>query len=83
MPTIHHLAADAWGNRSRFVTDLAKHFKVVSFNLPGFCGEKDPSISWNLDDFASLSGKIQREKPDYVLDILWWGTSALMEENYK
>ena len=69
---------DAWGNRSRFVTDLAKHFKVVSFNLPGFCGEKDPSISWNLDDFASFVGqKIQREKPDYVLGYSFGGAIAL------
>lgn len=70
--------ADAWENRSRFVTELSKHFEVASFNLPGFCGEKDPQIPWTLDDFASFVGqKIQQGKPDYILGYSFGGAIAL------
>jgi len=59
---------DAWANRSEFVTKLSNHFIVVKFNLPGFCGEKDPPLPWNLDDFVLfLENKIKQEKPDFIL----------------
>jgi len=54
---------DAWSNRSHFVEALSAHFKVVRFNLPGFCGEKEPERPWFLSDFTRyldqrlLSGK--------------------------
>lgn len=70
--------ADAWVNRSRFVTSLSKHFEVISFNLPGFCGEKDPQVPWTLDDFVSFVGqKIQQEKPDYILGYSFGGAIVL------
>lgn len=69
---------DAWANRSRFVTELSKYFEVISFNLPGFCGEKDPQVPWTLDDFTSFVGqKIQQEKPDYILGYSFGGAIAL------
>ena len=70
--------ADAWTNRSSFVVALSKYFEVVTFNLPGFCGERDPETSWNIDDFAKLiQEKISQEKPDYVLGYSFGGAVAL------
>lgn len=69
---------DAWTNRSRFVSELSKHFEVISFALPGFCGEKDPQIPWVLDDFVSfVAQKIQQENPDYILGYSFGGAIAL------
>ena len=69
---------DAWANRSSFVTSLSKHFEVITFNLPGFCGEKDPETSWDIDDFAKLIQKKGRqEKPDYILGYSFGGAVAL------
>lgn len=69
---------NAWANRSLFVTALSKHFEVVTFNLPGFCGEKDPLVPWVLDDFVSFVGqKIQQEKPDYILGYSFGGAIVL------
>lgn len=69
---------DAWANRSRFVSELSKHFEVISFALPGFCGEKDPQVPWVLDDFVSfVAQKIQQENPDYILGYSFGGAIAL------
>ncbi|KKR53067.1 MAG: hypothetical protein UT90_C0015G0004 [Parcubacteria group bacterium GW2011_GWA1_40_21] len=69
---------DAWANRSSFVVALSKHFEVVTFNLPGFCGEKDPETSWNIDDFAKLiQKKVRQENPDYILGYSFGGAVAL------
>ena len=69
---------DAWANRSSFVVALSKQFEVVTFNLPGFCGGRDPETSLNIDDFAELvQKKICREKPDYVLGYSFGGAIAL------
>ena len=65
---------DAWSNRSHFVEALSAHFKVVRFNLPGFCGEKEPERPWFLSDFTRyLDQVIQREKPDIVLGYSFGG----------
>lgn len=70
--------ANAWANRSGFIANLSKHFEVISFNLPGFCGEKDPPFPWTLDDFVSFVGrKIEQEKPDYLLGYSFGGAIAL------
>lgn len=69
---------DVWANRSGFVTELSKYFEVISFNLPGFCGEKDPKVPWTLDDFVSfVAQKIQRENPDYILGYSFGGAITL------
>lgn len=69
---------DAWLSRSGFVVNLSKHFEVISFNLPGFCGEKDPQVPWILDNFVSfVEHKIQQEKPDYILGYSFGGAIAL------
>ena len=69
---------DAWSNRSRFVEALSRHFEVVRFNLPGFCGEKKPAHPWILSDFAQyLDRVIQREKPDIVLGYSFGGAILL------
>src|SRR3989339_2270425 len=65
---------DAWSNRSHFVEALSAHFEVVRFNLPGFCGEKEPERPWFLSDFTRyLDQVIQREKPDIVLGYSFGG----------
>lgn len=69
---------DAWNSRSRFVDELSKHFDVVCFNLPGFCGEEDPEHPWILSDFAQyLDRVIQRERPDIVLGYSFGGAILL------
>ena len=69
---------DAWNNRSRFVEVLSTHFEVVRFNLPGFCGEKEPERPWILSDFAQyLERVIQRERPDIVLGYSFGGAILL------
>src|SRR3989338_2165177 len=69
---------DAWANRSSFVTSLSKYFEVIIFNWPGFCGEKDPETSWDIDDFAKLiQKKVRQEKPDYILGYSFGGAVAL------
>jgi len=69
---------DAWGNRSRFVEVLSTYFDVVRFNLPGFCGEKEPERPWFLSDFTQyLDQVIQKEKPDVVLGYSFGGAIIL------
>ncbi|MDO8590257.1 MAG: alpha/beta hydrolase [bacterium] len=69
---------DAWSNRSRFVEELSTYFEVVRFNLPGFCGEKEPEHPWVLSDFSRyLDRVIQREKPDIVLGYSFGGAILL------
>lgn len=69
---------DAWGNRSKFVESLSKHFNVVTINLPGFCGQADPEYSWGLDDFVRYVDKIiEREEPDYLLGYSFGGAIVL------
>ena len=69
---------DAWSNRSRFVEALSAHFDVVRFNLPGFCGEKEPERPWVLSDFTRyLDQVIQKEKPDITLGYSFGGAVLL------
>lgn len=69
---------DAWSNRLNFVEALSAHFEVVRFNLPGFCGEKDPEHPWVLSDFTRyLDRVIQRERPDVVLGYSFGGAILL------
>src|SRR3989338_1220507 len=69
---------DAWSNRSRFVDTLSTYFEVVRFNLPGFCGEKEPEHPWVLSDFIQyLDRVIQRERPDIVLGYSFGGAILL------
>lgn len=69
---------DAWSDRSRFVEALSAHFEVVCFNLPGFCGEKEPKHFWALSDFTQYVDRvIQREKPDIALGYSFGGAVLL------
>jgi len=69
---------DAWSDRSRFVEALSARFEVVYFNLPGFCGEKEPERPWFLSDFTQyLDRIIQRERPDIVLGYSFGGAVLL------
>lgn len=69
---------DVWSNRSRFVEALSTHFGVVCFNLPGFCGEKEPEYPWVLSDFARyLDRIIKKEKPDILLGYSFGGAILL------
>lgn len=69
---------DAWSNRAHFVEALSTHFEVVRFNLPGFCGEKEPEHPWALSDFTRyLDRVIKREKPDVVLGYSFGGAVLL------
>ena len=69
---------DAWRNRSRFAKTLSAHFEVIRFNLPGFCGEKEPEHPWTLSDFTRyLDRVIQREKPDIALGYSFGGAILL------
>src|SRR3989344_5198333 len=66
---------DAWSTRSRFVKALSAHFEVVRFNLPGFCGGKEPEHPWALSDFTRyLDREIQQEKPDFALGYSFGGS---------
>jgi len=70
--------ADAWNSRSRFVEVLSEKFKVVRFNFPGFCGEKEPERPWFLSDFTRyLNRVIQKEKPDIALGYSFGGAIIL------
>ncbi|KKU81784.1 MAG: hypothetical protein UY07_C0009G0021 [Parcubacteria group bacterium GW2011_GWA1_47_8] len=69
---------NAWANRFAFTSALSQYFEVVPFNLPGFCGEKDPQVPWGLDDFVSfVAEKIKQEKPEYLLGYSFGGAVAL------
>ncbi len=69
---------DAWSNRPHFVEALSARLEVVRFNLPGFCGEKEPERPGFLSDFTRyLDQVIQREKPDIVLGYSFGGAILL------
>lgn len=69
---------DAWSNRLLFIEALSTHFEVVRFNLPGFCGEKEPERPWAISDFTQyLDLVIQKEKPDIVLGYSFGGAILL------
>lgn len=69
---------DAWANRKEFVSLLEKHFLVVKLNLPGFCGQPDPSKPWSLDDYvAFVNTVIAAEKPNIILGYSFGGAIAL------
>lgn len=70
--------ADAWANRSRFVTALSESFRVIRFNLPGFGGEREMDRPWTLDDFVRLlDERIKKERPDIVLGYSFGGAVLL------
>lgn len=69
---------DAWASRSRFVEALSGHFNVVTVNLPGFCGQKDPEYPWTLDDFVQhVDQVIKKEQPNYILGYSFGGAIVL------
>ena len=69
---------DAWSKRSKFVKLLSQHFDVVTTNLPGFCGQLDPTRPWTLDDYVDyINTIIEDEKPDCVLGYSFGGAIVL------
>ena len=69
---------DAWVSRSKFVEVLSRHFNVVTVNLPGFCGQKDPEHPWTLDDFVQYVDQIiKKEQPNYILGYSFGGAIVL------
>ncbi|MFP4624419.1 MAG: alpha/beta fold hydrolase, partial [Gemmatimonadota bacterium] len=69
---------DAWENRSVLVQGLARHFDVIRFNFPGFCGEPDPPRPWRMEDFVELvDGIVRRESPDVALGYSFGGAVLL------
>lgn len=41
-----------WHNKQEFVTRLGDYFEVHTPIFPGFCGESEPRIPYNLNDYA-------------------------------
>lgn len=62
---------DAWHNRQELIKELEKEYIVHKFNLPGFCGKKEPNERfWTLDDYAkNIENYIKKNKlnPNYIL----------------
>ena len=78
---------DAWHNREELVKLLEKNYTVYKLNLPGFCGEKEPDHSWNLNDYAKYINDYiinNNLKIDYVLGYSFGGSVAIRyKTNYK
>jgi pimeloyl-ACP methyl ester carboxylesterase len=47
-----------WGDSSKGLrllqTELAKHYKVLAVDLPGFGASEPPKNAWRLDDYANF-----------------------------
>lgn len=71
---------DAWHNRSELVNELEKNYEVYKLNLPGFCGQSEPSKAWDLDDYVYYvreyidSNKLH---VDYILGYSFGGAIAV------
>ena len=71
---------DAWDNRKEFVKMLSEKFEIYKINFPGFCGEKEPTKAWNLDDYAFfVKNYLEKNnlKVDYILGYSFGGAVAL------
>ena len=71
---------DAWHNRQRLVELLSKEYEVYKLNLPGFCGEKEPKKSWDLNDYAKyIKNYLEKNKlkVDYILGYSLGGAVAV------
>lgn len=76
--------ADPWNNRPEFVKELERFFDVHKIIFPGFCGVSEPSMSWNLDDFAEYVKKYLKEKrinTDFILGYSFGGAVAVRLKN--
>lgn len=68
---------DAWHNRMNLVNKLSQNFDLIRINFPGFCGEKEPNHSYNLDDYAKLVHQLVKENDiDIVLGYSFGGAVA-------
>lgn len=71
---------DAWHNRKELVQELKANYEVYKLNLPGFCGEKEPSCAWTLDDYAKfIKDYLDKNKlnVDYILGYSFGGAVAI------
>ncbi len=71
---------DAWDNRKEFVKLLSEKYKIYKLNFPGFCGEKEPTKAWNLNDYATFVKNYLKNnnlKVDYILGYSFGGAVAL------
>lgn len=71
---------DAWANREIFVKELSKHFNVIKLNLPGFCGQQEPSAAWNLENYADYFEHFIKQTgliPHFVLGYSFGGAVAV------
>lgn len=71
---------DAWHNRKEMVEELEKDYEVYKLNLPGFCGEKEPKQSWNLEDYSNfIKDYLEQNKltVDYILGYSFGGAVAI------
>ena len=71
---------DAWHNREKFVKELQKHYEIYKLNFPGFCGQKEPSHAWNINDYAQyVSDYLIKNNLtiDYILGYSFGGAVAL------
>lgn len=71
---------DAWHNRIKFVQKLEEKYEVYKINFPGFCGEKEPSMTWNLKDFANYVKEYLEKnnlQVDYIIGYSFGGAVAI------
>ena len=71
---------DAWENRKDFVSKLAEKYDIYKLNFPGFCGQKEPNKSYNLDDYAKYVNDYLKDNNlhvDYILGYSFGGAVAL------
>lgn len=71
---------DAWHNRKEMVEELEKDYEVYKINLPGFCGQEEPTQSWTLDDYSNFIKKFLEENNltvDYILGYSFGGAVAI------
>lgn len=71
---------DAWHNRKNFVEKLEKKYEVYKLNFPGFCGEPEPSKTWELKDFANFVKEYLDKnnlKVDYIIGYSFGGAVAI------
>lgn len=58
---------DAWHHRQGFIDELGKHFEIIKFNLPGFCGEPDPTHPWSIEDYADFVQEKIKNENDFTM----------------
>lgn len=71
---------NAWDGRNAFIEKLSENFKIVTPNLPGFCGQSEPNKPWDIENFSDYFEEYINKidfHPDFVLGYSFGAPVAL------